>query len=80
MQALNGKRARIDDLEIHQPHAIIPVEGWGTPIFDAQGNVEYAIAAFQDITERKQTEQLLAQLQPYFRATSRRTNSSFTRK
>jgi len=60
MQALNGKRARIDDLEIHQPHAIISVEGWGTPIFDAQGNVEYAIAAFQDITERKQTEQLLA--------------------
>jgi PAS domain S-box-containing protein len=33
---------------------------WGTPIFDEQGNVAYAIAAFQDITERKQAEKLLA--------------------
>ncbi|MEH1900247.1 MAG: PAS domain-containing protein, partial [Nostoc sp.] len=38
----------------------IPVEGWGTPVFDEQGNVIYAISAFQDITERKQAEQLLA--------------------
>jgi PAS domain S-box-containing protein len=33
---------------------------WGTPVFDEQGNVAYAIAAFQDISERKQTEHLLA--------------------
>ncbi|MHC5936107.1 AAA family ATPase [Nostoc sp.] len=60
MRALSGERTRIDDLEIHQNNATIPVEGWGTPIFDEQGNVAYAIAAFQDITERKQAEQLLA--------------------
>ncbi|MBN3907974.1 MAG: AAA family ATPase [Nostoc sp. NMS1] len=60
MQALKGDRTRIDDLEIRQPNATIPVEGWGTPIFDEQGNVIYAISAFQDITERKQAEQLLA--------------------
>ncbi|MGL4621219.1 MAG: PAS domain-containing sensor histidine kinase, partial [Chroococcidiopsis sp.] len=35
-------------------------EVWGTPIFDEQGKVAYAIAAFQDITERKQAENLLA--------------------
>ncbi|MBD1865440.1 MULTISPECIES: AAA family ATPase [Trichocoleus] len=59
VRALNGERTRIDDMEIHQNDKIIPVEVWGTPIFDEQGNVTYAIAAFQDITERRQTEQLL---------------------
>ncbi|WP_089129831.1 AAA family ATPase [Tolypothrix sp. NIES-4075] len=60
MRALSGDRTRIDDLEIRQNNAIVPVEGWGTPIFDEQGKVIYAISAFQDITERKQAEQLLA--------------------
>ncbi|MEH2252205.1 AAA family ATPase [Nostoc sp.] len=60
MRALSGERTRIDDLEIRQNNAIIPVEGWGTPVFDEQGNVIYAISAFQDITERKQAEQFLA--------------------
>jgi PAS domain S-box-containing protein len=60
IRALNGESTTIDDLEIHQINVTIPVEVWGTPIFDKQGNVVYAIAAFQDITERKQAEQLLA--------------------
>ncbi|MEP0969976.1 MULTISPECIES: AAA family ATPase [Cyanophyceae] len=58
-RALGGERTRTDDLEIHRDNTVIPVEVWGTPVFDEQGNVVYAIAAFQDITERKQTEQLL---------------------
>lgn len=61
IQALSGERTRVDDVEIHQNNAIIPVEVWGTPVFDEQGNVAYAIAAFQDITERKQAEKLLAE-------------------
>jgi PAS domain S-box-containing protein len=60
VRALRGDRTRIDDLEIHQNDKIIPVEAWGTPIFDELGNVAYAITAFQDITERKRAEQLLA--------------------
>ncbi|MBD1834949.1 AAA family ATPase [Cyanobacteria bacterium FACHB-472] len=60
VRALSGERTTVDDLEIHQNDKIIPVEVWGTPIFDEQGKVAYAIAAFQDITERKQAEQLLA--------------------
>ncbi|MEP0879879.1 PAS domain-containing protein [Funiculus sociatus GB2-M2] len=59
-RALRGERTRTDDLEIHQGETIIPIESWGTPIFDEHGNVVYAITAFQDITERKQAEQLLA--------------------
>jgi PAS domain S-box-containing protein len=60
IQALSGERTRTDDLEIRYNNKTIPVEVWGTPVFDEQGNVAYAIAAFQDITERKQAEHLLA--------------------
>ncbi|WP_322744289.1 MULTISPECIES: PAS domain S-box protein [unclassified Coleofasciculus] len=56
VRALQGESTTADDIEIHQPDKIIPIEGWGTPIYDAQGNVTYAIAAFIDITERKQAE------------------------
>jgi PAS domain S-box-containing protein len=60
IRALSGERTTIDDIDIHQNNAIIPVEAWGTPVFDEQGNVAYAIVAFRDITERKQAEKLLA--------------------
>jgi PAS domain S-box-containing protein len=60
VRALSGECTRIYDIEIHQNDATIPLEVWGTPVYDEQGKVAYAIAAFQDITERKQAEQLLA--------------------
>ncbi|MBD2468897.1 AAA family ATPase [Nostoc sp. FACHB-145] len=59
-RALKGERIRTDDLEIHRGNTVIPLEVWGTPVFDEQGKVAYAIATFQDITERKQAEHLLA--------------------
>ncbi|BAY18182.1 serine/threonine protein kinase and signal transduction histidine kinase with GAF and PAS/PAC sensor [Anabaenopsis circularis NIES-21] len=60
VRALKGERTRTDNLEIHQGETIIPIEAWGTPVFDEQGKVAYAIVAFQDITERKQAQKLLA--------------------
>jgi PAS domain S-box-containing protein len=60
VRALNGEPGNVDDIEIHQGNHIIPIESWGTPIFDESGNILYAIAVFQDITERKQAEKLLA--------------------
>ncbi|MDF5738632.1 MULTISPECIES: AAA family ATPase [unclassified Nostoc] len=60
IRALNGERTTVDDMEIHRNNATIPIEAWGTPVFDEQGNLAYAIVAFQDITERKQAEQFLA--------------------
>ncbi|HEY9614982.1 AAA family ATPase [Allocoleopsis sp.] len=56
VRALRGESATVDDIEIHQGDKIIPIEGWGTPIFDEKGNISYAIVAFQDITERKKAE------------------------
>lgn len=54
--ALAGKTAQVDDVEIHRVDQVVPLEVWATPIFDDRGQVEYAIAAFQDITERRRSE------------------------
>lgn len=60
IRALSGERTTVDDIEIRQSNITIPSEAWGTPVFDEQGNVIYAIATFQDITKRKQAEEILA--------------------
>ena len=59
--ALKGESVTLDDVEIHQPNKIVPIKVWGTPIFEEQGKVTYAIVAFQDITSRKQAEKLIAE-------------------
>ena len=56
VRALRGESSRVDDLEFHQGDKIIPIEAWGTPIFDERGNVAYALVTFQDITQRKRAE------------------------
>ena len=60
VRALTGKTVYADDLEVQYRDQIIPLEVWATPIYNEQGNIIYTIAAFQDITQRKQAEQLLA--------------------
>lgn len=62
VQALKGKSTSIDDIEVHQEDKIIPLEAWGTPIYDQFGNITYALVAFQDITERKKAEAELIKL------------------
>jgi PAS domain S-box-containing protein len=59
--AFKGSSVNVDDLEIHKGDRVIPIEAWGTPIYDDKGNVSYAIAAFADITQRKEAEKLVAE-------------------
>jgi len=54
--ALHGKTIHVDDLEIHQDEQNIPIESWGTPIYDNDGKVIYSLTTFQDISERQQAE------------------------
>ncbi len=54
--ALQGQTATADDQEIHLGDKIVPLEVWANPIFDEKGKIVYAIAAFQDITQRKHAE------------------------
>lgn len=56
IQALEGERVVADDLEIIQGDRLIPLESMGTPITDELGNIIYAIATFQDISERRKIE------------------------
>lgn len=55
-QALQGETTRQDDMEIRRGDLVIPIEVRGTPIYDDNGEIAYAIAVFQDIRERKQAE------------------------
>ncbi len=59
LNALQGKSVTVDDIEISSTDKTIPLQVWGTPIYDAQGNIIYGMCAFQDITERKLAEKLL---------------------
>ncbi len=59
LNALQGKSVTVDDIEISSTDKTIPLQVWGTPIYDAQGNIIYAMCAFQDITERKLAEKVL---------------------
>ncbi|MBW4670654.1 MAG: response regulator [Cyanomargarita calcarea GSE-NOS-MK-12-04C] len=58
--SLRGERARVDDMEIRLPERTVPLEVYSTPLFDETGKIVAAIAAFFDISERKETEQILA--------------------
>jgi two-component system, sensor histidine kinase ChiS len=55
-RALQGEISSIDDMEIRQGDRKIPIEVWGTPIRNENGDILYAIAAFQDITERQKAQ------------------------
>lgn len=57
VRALHGEHSRIDDMELYLIEGqATPLEVWGAPVFDTQGKVCYALAAFQDISARKQAE------------------------
>ena len=57
--ALKGERYSVEDVEVHQPNGtIVPLEIWGTPVKDRNGQVQYAITVFNDITERKELERM----------------------
>ena len=56
VRALRGEVVHVDDAEIHRRDRIVPIEIWATPIYDERKNIVYAIAVFQDITERQEVE------------------------
>jgi PAS domain S-box-containing protein len=61
-RALMGEAAYVDDLEFHRDDGTVRVEIWGAPVLDQYGKLIYGIAAFQDITERKRSEELITDL------------------
>ncbi len=58
-RALKGEKSSIEDMEIHQEDGrIVPLQIWGTPVVDMKGQVQYALAIFSDITERRHVEEM----------------------
>ncbi|MGC9528293.1 MAG: ATP-binding protein [Limnospira sp.] len=72
VRALKGEIVYADDLEIQVTDKVVPIEVWTTPIYDDFHQVVYAIAAFQDITQRKQAERVLADYNRTLEATVKR--------
>jgi two-component system, sensor histidine kinase and response regulator len=60
VRALKGMSTEAEDIDIHRPEGVMSVQVWATPIFNEHGEITHAIAAFQDITERKRTEKRVA--------------------
>ncbi|MGB3536444.1 MAG: adenylate/guanylate cyclase domain-containing protein [Microcoleaceae cyanobacterium] len=56
VRSLKGETVHIEDIELRHCDQIIPIEVLATPIQNQAGVVVKAIAAFQDISHRKQAE------------------------
>jgi len=64
----NSPRDTTFILEVNQGDETILIENWVTPTYDEQGDLAYAILAFQDITKRQQTERALRQAEEKYRS------------
>jgi signal transduction histidine kinase/DNA-binding response OmpR family regulator/HPt (histidine-containing phosphotransfer) domain-containing protein len=60
VRALSGESSMVDDIEIHHPDRVVPLQVWAAPIHDSDGSIAYAIAAFTDISERRRAERRLS--------------------
>lgn len=61
LRALQGESATITDVEIEHAQRRIPLQVKASPVFGAAGQVEYAVVAFSDLTEQKESEMALKQ-------------------
>ncbi|HIK44628.1 MAG TPA: PAS domain-containing protein, partial [Leptolyngbyaceae cyanobacterium M65_K2018_010] len=68
-RSLRGQKGWADDIVLRRVDQEIPIEMVSTPFFDRSGQVEFAIAAFQDITPRKQAQRVLADYNQTLEAT-----------
>jgi len=60
VNGLQGRSIKIDDMEVRRPDGQnILLEVAGAPVYDSNGNIIASVIAFQDITERKQTQNSL---------------------
>ncbi len=63
VRALSGESCKIEDVEVRRDNQSIYLEMMGQPIYNAAGNLMYAVSIFQDITQRRQLDIKLKQLQ-----------------
>ncbi len=67
VRALAGEHSSVDDMEIRRPDGTVSLHVDAAPINDSEGRVAYAIAAFSDVTARKQALEALSASEERFR-------------
>jgi len=67
VRALKGERSTVSDVELWKPDAVVPLYVTGAPIYDSDGELQYAMAAFIDISEQKHAQQKLAESEERYR-------------
>jgi PAS domain S-box-containing protein len=75
-RALAGHTATVQDAEVRADGREFPIEIAAAPIYDARGRISYAIATFNDVTERRRAEEALRGAKEAAEAASR-TKSDF---
>jgi PAS domain S-box-containing protein len=61
VRALRGLRTHVDDMEIHKPDgSVASIEVWGRPVYGASGEIDFAIIAINDPSERLAREKIIA--------------------
>ncbi len=68
MRALHGETSMVDDMVLRRPDGDINLQVWGAPVRDESGRVQYAVAAFSNITAQKRFERALIESEARFRA------------
>lgn len=58
-QAMQGKTAWIDDLELRVDGKAIQLLSCASPVFDAEGTLQYVVSTSMDISERAQSQRKL---------------------
>lgn len=74
-KALNGESFKTEDIEIHAgDRRRIAIQAEATPFFDCNGKITHSIVAFEDITERKAAEKIMAEYRHELEKFVRRLN------
>lgn len=59
VRAMGGESTSINDMEVCHPERRILLEVTGAPIYNSEGQISYALIAFNDITERAAAQEAL---------------------
>jgi signal transduction histidine kinase len=62
VRALAGDATTVEDMEIAGPERKVPVEVWAAPVFAGDSSIAYAVAAFHDVSARRQAQSDAARL------------------
>jgi PAS domain S-box-containing protein len=62
LRALKGEACSAQDVEIRRPEGTVELDVIAAPIRDGSGRIQYALAAFEDVTEKRRRERLQAAL------------------